>query len=412
MKAFKILMVIALLSTPFASQAQGYYEDDNYYDNDRLGLPGDNLNLYAVMRLFQNTATLEEFEYRLNSKSERINNLDLNMDNRIDYIKVIDYMRGDDHYIVLRVALNRRENQDVAVINVTRDRRDRVYVQLIGDEDLYGYDYIIEPNYDDYDYREYRGRVNIGGFTVTINTTSPYKISSWPIIRYLYRPDYIVWVSPFRWGYYPREWKPWRPYYWDYYYGYHYNWYKYYYGNYRRWNNYRNPHWKEYYYREHRNNSDIVYRKRQSGSYERTYGRPDQREEGVNTYIQNNRNDNNIIRPQQGSVYRRETPRQENNTINDRTRSNDNKFENRPQVRREENGYNPERRDEKRGSEVRREEQSRRSEPARNENSRSENREKEKTKYNRPSTPPPAQQSQQQTQQSQSQSQEGSKYRR
>jgi hypothetical protein len=84
MKAFKILMVIALLSTPFASQAQGYYEDDNYYDNDRLGLPGDNLNLYAVMRLFQNTATLEEFEYRLNSKSERINNLDLNMDNRID----------------------------------------------------------------------------------------------------------------------------------------------------------------------------------------------------------------------------------------------------------------------------------------------------------------------------------------
>ena len=47
--------------------------------------------------------------------------------------------------------------------------------------------------------------VNIGGFTVTINTTSPYKISSWPIIRYLYRPDYIVWVSPFRWGYYPRR---------------------------------------------------------------------------------------------------------------------------------------------------------------------------------------------------------------
>jgi len=48
-------------------------QNDNY-----LGLPGDNLNLYAVMTLFQESKTLEEFERSLNDENSRINNLDLN----------------------------------------------------------------------------------------------------------------------------------------------------------------------------------------------------------------------------------------------------------------------------------------------------------------------------------------------
>ncbi|HOY52448.1 MAG TPA: hypothetical protein PLX49_11790, partial [Prolixibacteraceae bacterium] len=103
-----------------------------------LGLPGDNLNLYAVMKLFQESETLEQFERELNSENSRINNLDLNGDRYVDYITVTDYPDGNVHQIVLRVALDDRENQDVAVFTVEQFNDGTVAIQLIGDEDLYG----------------------------------------------------------------------------------------------------------------------------------------------------------------------------------------------------------------------------------------------------------------------------------
>ncbi|NSW95826.1 MAG: hypothetical protein HPY62_14045, partial [Bacteroidales bacterium] len=51
------------------------------WPEEYLGLPGDNLNLYAVMKLFQESETLEGFERSLNDENSRINNLDLNGDN-------------------------------------------------------------------------------------------------------------------------------------------------------------------------------------------------------------------------------------------------------------------------------------------------------------------------------------------
>ena len=57
---------------------------------DRLGLPGDNLNLAAVLDIFQKSPTLEDFEAALNADTSKVNNLDLNNDNQVDYIKVID----------------------------------------------------------------------------------------------------------------------------------------------------------------------------------------------------------------------------------------------------------------------------------------------------------------------------------
>ena len=72
--------------------AIGLNANANYDDDKRLNLPGDNLNLFAVMKLFQESETLEEFEKELNSEESKINNLDLNGDNRIDYIKVLDYI--------------------------------------------------------------------------------------------------------------------------------------------------------------------------------------------------------------------------------------------------------------------------------------------------------------------------------
>jgi len=125
-----------------------------------LGLPGDNLNLYAVMKLFQESETLEGFERSLNDENSMINNLDLNGDNLVDYITVSDYVDGNVHTIVLRVALNRKEYQDVAVFTVEKFRNGSVQIQLIGDEALYGRNYIIEPNYEETPNPGYIGTVH------------------------------------------------------------------------------------------------------------------------------------------------------------------------------------------------------------------------------------------------------------
>ena len=100
-----ISVLIALLISGVSVMAQTQNED-------YLGLPGDNLNLFAVMKLFQESKTLEEFERTLNDENSRINNLDLNNDNYIDYISVFDNVYGDVHNIVLQVAVNEREKQD------------------------------------------------------------------------------------------------------------------------------------------------------------------------------------------------------------------------------------------------------------------------------------------------------------
>jgi hypothetical protein len=192
-----VLLIFAACTTIVAQTRQDEY----------LGLPGDNLNLYAVMKLFQGSETLESFERNLNDENSRINNLDLNGDNFIDYIRVVDYVDRNVHNIVLQVAINKKENQDVAVFTVQKFSNGQVQIQLIGDEALYGRNYIIEPIYDE----QYAYQTPNPGYTgnVTIVRTTNYEIATWPVINFLYMPDYVVWHSAWHWGYYPSYWHSW-----------------------------------------------------------------------------------------------------------------------------------------------------------------------------------------------------------
>lgn len=247
-----------------------------------LGLPGDNLNLYAVMNLFQQSETLEGFERNLNDENSRINNLDLNGDNLIDYIKVVDYANGDDHTIVLQAVLGRNESQDVAVFSVQRLRDGSVQIQLTGDELLYGNNYIIEPIYAETPNPGYTGRNRSNNATVV--RTTYVEIAAWPVVRYIFLPDYVLWRSAWYWGYYPHYWNPWRPYYWHYYYGYHYNWYPDYYRHYHRYDHHRSTYWNDFYYHGNRIYSHNVGMRIKSGDYRTTYSHPEQRKEGEVMY--------------------------------------------------------------------------------------------------------------------------------
>jgi len=282
-------VLAALLASGVAMMAQG--QNDDY-----LRLPGDNLNLYAVMSLFQESKTLEEFERSLNDENSRINNLDLNGDNLIDYINVFDNVNGDVHNIVMQVAVNKRERQDVAVFTVERDRKGNVMIQLTGDEALYGQNYIIEPVFDDSAYGQtpnpgYTGNAaTINGRNISVVRTTTYEIATWPIISYIYLPGYVTWRSSWYWGYYPTYWNPWRPYYWHYYYGYHYNWYDHYYAHYRRWDHHRHNYWNDYYYHPHHSHSSFVTVNISKGHYKSTYSRPELKKKGEALYAETHRN--------------------------------------------------------------------------------------------------------------------------
>jgi hypothetical protein len=252
------------------------------YPDEYLGLPGDNLNLYAVMNLFQKSETIEGFERSLNDENTRINNLDLNNDNYIDYIKVADYVDGNVHTIVLQDVLDRNESQDVAVFIVEKLRNGSVQIQLIGDEALYGKNYIVEPIYGETPNPGYTGRSNRKN--VNVVTTTYVQVDTWPLVRFIYLPDYSVWHSSWYWGYYPEYWHPWRPYYWHYYYGYHYNWFPEYYSHFHRYDHPRYAGWNDFYYSDKRVYSRNVTNNINEGQYKNTYSRPEQRQEGEALY--------------------------------------------------------------------------------------------------------------------------------
>ena len=280
LKKMKNLILKSILAVLIASATTVRAQN---YPSEYLGLPGDNLNLYAVMDLFRNSETLEGFERSLNNPNSRINNLDLNGDNLVDYITVSDYVSRKVHTIVLRTALGRNEYQDVAVFTVQKMGKRKVMIQLIGDEALYGPNYIIEPLIAKRPKQNFYS-TPVYDDNVTVINNYYWDVYEWPMIAYIYNPNYHGWHSSWHWGYYPDWWSPWSPYYWDFYYGYQSCWDPYYYTWYHHWDHPRYNGYHDHYYQSIRQQSPQVHQRLAEGRYRDTYGRPEQRSEGAALY--------------------------------------------------------------------------------------------------------------------------------
>ena len=174
-------------------------------DTGELGLPGDNLDLYAVLDLFQKSKTIEAFEKSLNDEKKKINNLDLNDDKKIDFIKVETKKDGDNFTFILRDPISKTETQDVAVIFVSKDKNKKISLQIVGDEKLYGKDYIVEPsksgNAGVTPNPGYEGKDPVTE-TVKASTTTVI-VEQAPIVQYVYSPAYVPYYPPYYYGYYP-----------------------------------------------------------------------------------------------------------------------------------------------------------------------------------------------------------------
>lgn len=162
-------------------------------------VPGDDFSLEGALEVFKKSTSPEDFERQLNSPDSKVNNLDLNGDGDIDYIKVIDRNEGNVHAFIIQAIISERESQDVAVIELEKLASGKAVLQIIGDADVYGMETIIEPTTE--------VRVNAG----TSTTRSVVNVWAWPSVQYVYSPYYEVWVSPYRWTMRPIGWRPWRP---------------------------------------------------------------------------------------------------------------------------------------------------------------------------------------------------------
>lgn len=171
-----------------------------------IEVPGDNFSLEGALELFKKSASPEEFERMLNDPDSRVNNLDLNGDGYIDYMRVYDINEGNVHAFVIQAVISDRESQDVAVITLEKLANGKAVLQITGDEDIYGIETIIEPTQE---VRTYAG---------TTSSRVVVNVWAWPSVRYIYGPYYSAWVSPWGWGYRPHWYHPWRPVvYYDYY---------------------------------------------------------------------------------------------------------------------------------------------------------------------------------------------------
>ena len=144
----------------------------------------DNLDLRAIASVFGDSRDLEDFERRLNDPELRISNLDLNGDNRVDYLRVVESAERDAHLIIIQAIIGPDLFQDVATIEVERDERNQTRVLVVGDVFMYGQNYIYEPVY-------YQPPV---------------------IYNYFWTVGYRPYFSSWYWGYYPSYYVAWTPY--------------------------------------------------------------------------------------------------------------------------------------------------------------------------------------------------------
>lgn len=211
MKIFNIRHFLALFALGFCLIQPAHSQSGV----DSTGLPGDDFSLQGALQLFKDAASVEDFEKALNQEGNHVNNLDLNGDGDIDYISVVSQSEKDVHAFILRALVSAQESQDIAVIELEKTGKEEAMVQIVGDEDIYGEQVIVEPAEENGTGAiDFYPNSNLSGPNVSFEEASPVIVVNvwlWPSVRFVYGPLYRPWVSPFRWAFYPAWWKPWRP---------------------------------------------------------------------------------------------------------------------------------------------------------------------------------------------------------
>ncbi len=129
----------------------------------------------AVLALFKTCRNAEELEAKLNSPGS-INNLDLDKDGNVDYIRVTEYGDPSQRCLSLTAILANGNEQEVATLQM-QGVNGGYDTQYIGHANVYGPGYV------------YRSHFSLGEAL---------------FLAWLFTPSHRIYVSPYHYGYYPR----------------------------------------------------------------------------------------------------------------------------------------------------------------------------------------------------------------
>ncbi len=170
-KALLIVASIIVLSLVVSCSARTVYNANIAVVSDAA----DGLDLQAVSELLKKANSAEALEEALN-KPGGVNNLDLNEDGKVDFIKVTEYGNKSDAYgFSLTVEPEKGEEQEIATIEIAKSGED-AEVEVYGNEQIYGQN----------TYYHYR-----------------HPVSSYLLWGYFMRP-HPYYASRWYYGYYPR----------------------------------------------------------------------------------------------------------------------------------------------------------------------------------------------------------------
>lgn len=83
----------------------------------------ENLDLNEVAKIYQESTSLADFERTLNDPGYRISNLDLNNDERVDYLRVTEKVENNIHKIIIQSEISSNVYEDVASIDLIVPKR-------------------------------------------------------------------------------------------------------------------------------------------------------------------------------------------------------------------------------------------------------------------------------------------------
>jgi len=175
-KLYFLLFTLILVSIGFTSCSSN--------DNNREGSQvvvnqsqpniGENLNLQAVGEIIRHSSNPQEIEKKLN-EPDGVNNLDLDGDGKIDYLKVTEYGKGSEHGYSICAVLKDGE-PEVANIVINTLPNQQAQMSLNGNPTYYG----------------------------NQNNTyqSSFNATDFLLLAWLMQPRYSYYVSPYHYGYY------------------------------------------------------------------------------------------------------------------------------------------------------------------------------------------------------------------
>jgi uncharacterized membrane protein YgcG len=146
-------------------------------DVQTANVPGFDVNEFA--NLLKNTKDPQTIEQAINQPNNKINNLDLNNDGNIDYLKVVE---SANHTLTVVDETSATNSVTVATLTVNPQQQT---MQIAGNQAYCGNTYMY---------------------------TSHYTVGDWLFMSYFLYP-HSYYVPMYHWGYYPRYYHPYRSYY-------------------------------------------------------------------------------------------------------------------------------------------------------------------------------------------------------